>query len=385
MSESQKPIRVVFLHTVAGGGHTSAARAIIEALHLRYGDRVECEMIDALKDYAPRPFNLAPEAYGQIIKTPQLYKQVYELSDGKRRSQILNQNIGRVMRRYANQMLDNHPADVIVSTYHFSNSPVLDALARRDHPIPFVNVVTDLVTIPSIWFDRRADAIVVPTEPALHQAIISGMPRERVHKIGLPVSPRFVATKDKEALRRQFGWPVKRPIVLLMAGGAGVGPLGKLAEAIVSAGLNATPVVITGKNKRLAARLRQEEWASSAMIYDFVDTIPEFMQAADILVTKAGPGTIAEALNTHLPMILYSQIPGQEEGNVEYVTNTGAGYWAPKTKEFVATLRYLLTDPEALEQAGAAAARLSTPKATDTIAQLIMQTAITHAKLANRS
>ena len=373
-----KPKHILFLHTIAGGGHKSAAKAIIEALDNIYGDDVTTEMVDALKDYAPKPLDMAPEAYNQVIKAPQLYKQFYDLGDGKRRSKLLTQSISLYTRKAADTMLKNHQADAIVSTYHFANAPTLSALERLEHPAPFINVVTDMVTIPPVWFDARADATVVPTESAYHQAVIAGIPTERLHRIGLPVSPRFIPANNKDAVRRELGWPANRPIVLLMAGGAGVGPLGDLAEAIVESGLPATPVVVAGKNRRLAERLRKQDWAENALIYDFVEDMPSFMQAADVLITKAGPGTITEALNTGLPMILYSRIPGQEEGNVEYVTNTGAGYWTPKQSDLIATLRYLLGDPDALARATAAAKRLATPKASEKIARLIMKAATGH-------
>lgn len=368
------------MHTGAGGGHTSAAKAVIEALHNRYGDQVTCEMVDVLKDYAPKPLDLAPEAYSQMLKSPQFYRQIYELGDGKRRSKLLTKSITLYARRQTNLLLNQNPADCIVSTFHFANAPVLDALAKRGHPIPFIAIITDLVTIPAVWFDARAELSVVGTEPAYHQALIAGIPKERLKRIGLPVSPRFVATEDKSAVRRKLGWPVNRQIVLLMAGGAGVGPLRSFGEAIVTSGLSATPVIVTGKNKRLASSLRKQAWAGSALIYDFVDDMPEFMQAADILVTKAGPGTIIEALNTNLPMIIYSRIPGQEEGNVEYVTHSGAGYWAPKKNELITTLRYLLNDQDALDRARAATKRLSNPRAADSIAKLVIQAAEKNSK-----
>lgn len=374
-SPTARPVRVLIIYTRAGGGHVSAAKSLIEALEYRYGSGVICEMVDALKEYAPKPLDRAPEAYNQLIKAPQLYRQIYELSDGKRRSKMVTDSITRYSRRGVAKLLLEHPCDIIVSAYPFAGAPILDALERQNNDTPMITVVTDMVTIPPVWLDTRATLTIVPTEPALHQAIIAGLPRERIKKIGLPVSRKFVAASDKIETRRSLGWPTESRIVLLMAGGAGVGPLGLIAQSIIRAGINAIPVVITGKNRRLAESMRSKSWASDAMIYDFVDNIATFMQAADVLVTKAGPGTIAEALNTHLPMILYSRIPGQEEGNVEFVAHTGAGYWAPKPVELVHTLRYLFSDDHALANAAAAAKRLSTPKATDEIAQLIMKTA----------
>lgn len=350
-------------------------KAIIEAIEDRYGDQVEIDLVDALKEYAPKPLDLAPEAYSTMIKAPQLYKQFfYGLGDGRRRSRVVMQAITLYSRRGVAALLGEHPADMIISTYHFASSPVLDALTRSNGKhIPVITVVTDLVTLPPVWFDERADLTILPTEPAYHQGIIAGMKPERLRRIGLPVSPRFVPVADKAAVRKKLGWPTNKMVVLLMAGGAGVGPLGSLAEAIISSGLEILPVIITGKNHRLSQRLRKQSWANEAVIYDFVDDMPAFMQAADVLITKAGPGTITEALNVNLPMILYSRIPGQEEGNVEYVTYTGAGYWAPKKTELIATLRYLASDPDGLKQAAQACKALARPGAADSIAKVVMQ------------
>jgi len=108
-----------------------------------------------------------------------------------------------------------------------------------------------------------------------------------------------------------------------------MGPLERNAEAIAESGLPAALVVVAGRNLKLKQRLEARSWPIPTFIYGFVRNMPDLMSAADILVTKAGPGTITEALNAGLPIILYSRLPGQEEGNVTYVTAEGAGIWAP--------------------------------------------------------
>jgi 1,2-diacylglycerol 3-beta-galactosyltransferase len=99
--------------------------------------------------------------------------------------------------------------------------------------------------------------------------------------------------------------------------------------------------------------------------------MPDFMRAADILVTKAGPGTISEALNAGLPMILYSRLPGQEDGNVNYVVSEGAGVWAPTPEQIVASLRLWINHPIERSQAAAACRRLARPQAARRIAQIL--------------
>jgi 1,2-diacylglycerol 3-beta-galactosyltransferase len=107
------------------------------------------------------------------------------------------------------------------------------------------------------------------------------------------------------------------------------------------------------------------------LVYGFVHEMPDFMRAADILVTKAGPGTISEALNAGLPIILYSRLPGQEDGNVDYVVSEGVGVWAPKTSNIIATMQEWINHPEQREQAAEACRKAARPQAAREIAHIL--------------
>jgi 1,2-diacylglycerol 3-beta-galactosyltransferase len=100
------------------------------------------------------------------------------------------------------------------------------------------------------------------------------------------------------------------------------------------------------------------------------------MRAADVLVTKAGPGTLSEAFNAGLPILLYDFLPGQEEGNVGYVVQAGAGLWAPGPKAVVQALRQWVgpqAEAQALARAAENARKLARPDAARRIAQFIWQ------------
>jgi 1,2-diacylglycerol 3-beta-galactosyltransferase len=90
-----------------------------------------------------------------------------------------------------------------------------------------------------------------------------------------------------------------------------------------------------------------------------------------LLVTKAGPGTIAEALNAGLPMVLYSRVPGQEDGNVAYVVTEGVGVWAPGPARTAAAVHAWLQSPDELEKAVATARSVARPGAADEVASII--------------
>lgn len=361
--------RVLFLFSDTGGGHRSAAEALIEALHRRYGEAVECQMVDFFTDYAPPPLRYAPAMYPQMVRVPSMWEVSYRLSDGARRTRLLGRGLWPYVRHATRRLFADHPADLIVSVHPLINDPALRAQGAQRPP--FDVVVTDLVSTHAFWYHRQADLTIVPTTQARQRARRYGVPPERIRVVGLPVASRFCQpVGDRRVMRARLGWPVDLPTVLLAGGGEGMGPLETITQAIARARLPVSLVVVAGRNESLRTRLSRRRWPIPVRVYGYVRQMPDFMRAADVLVTKAGPGTICEALNAHLPMLLYSRLPGQEEGNVDYVVRNGVGAWAPHPDRVVAVLRAWLSDPAHLRRIQAACQRLARPDAAGRIAAL---------------
>ena len=366
----KKP-HVLVLFSDTGGGHRSASEAIIEALGLEFGDSVTTEMVDFFKEYAPIPFNKMPELYPQMVKAPQLWKAGFYATDGRSRARVITTAFRPYATRAAKKLLANHPSDVIVTTHLAANSMGLWALGKH-RTRRFISVITDPVTTHALWFDKRADLILVPTEYARERAIQYHMPPEKVMVIGQPVSDRYCAPRgDKRALRKKLGWPHDKMIVLLIGGGEGMGPIFANAEAIDESDLDLGLVVVAGRNERLKAKLEARKWNNPAHIHGFTRDLPDFMRAADALVTKAGPGTIAEALIAGLPIILNSHVPGQEDGNVTYVQKEQVGVWAPRSERVVRTLKRWLENPEERERYSENCLKAARPESARLIARFI--------------
>ena len=254
----RKP-HIVFYFSDTGGGHRSAAEAIIEAIDLEYRDQVTTEMVDFFKDYAPIPFNKAPEMYPYMVKAPRLWSASFHATDGSARARMITTTMWPIARRAARAMIRMHPADLIVTVHPFANTFALKALGKNRPP--FINVVTDMVTTHALWFDNKADLILVPTETARLRAIRYHISAEKVCVVGLPVADRYChPMNEKNALRKKLGWPTERPVVLLVGGGEGMGPLAETAQAIDACGLDVTQVIVCGRNKRLKANLEAHTW-----------------------------------------------------------------------------------------------------------------------------
>jgi 1,2-diacylglycerol 3-beta-galactosyltransferase len=335
-SSAKKP-HLLFLFSDTGGGHRAAVDAIIEALQLEFGDAVTTEMVDFLKDYAPLPYNQLPRFYPEMVKLPELWGVGYKISDGRPQARLMTSTFWPIVRRAARRLVREHPADLLVSVHPVANSFCLKALGKNRPP--FVTVVTDMVSTHALWFDKRADLILVPTRMARESALENHMSPEKVRVAGQPISVRHSqAGADKASLRVKYGWPEDKFTVLVVGGGDGMGPLAETARAIDESGLDLSLIIVTGRNVYLKNYLETLAWENPAYIYGFTHEMPDFMRAADAIVTKAGPGTIAEALAAGLPIILYAKLPGQEDGNVSYVENRGVGVWAPDPLKVVRSL-----------------------------------------------
>ena len=365
-----KPPHILFMFSDTGGGHRSAAEAIIEALELEFSNQISAEMLDVFRKYGPPPLDMAPDLYPPLVKIPDVWHAGYRLSDGRRRSSLLADLTWPYLRRAARRMLKEHPSDMVVSVHPLINAPMRRAIARPD--LPFATVVTDMVTTHAFWYDQHADLVIVATDRARQRGLDLGLEADKIKVAGQPVADRFCHTiEDRGAIRDRLGWPRDALVVLLVGGGEGMGPLQETAEMIDAARLPIVMAIIAGRNAKLESRLKALAWQTPTFVYGFVTEMPDFMRAADILVSKAGPGTICEGFIAGLPIILYNRLPGQEDGNVSYVVNEGAGVWAPEPAQVRNVLARWIDQPELRQDAVSACRRLARPDASRKIARLL--------------
>lgn len=364
---------IVFLFSDTGGGHRSAAQAIIEAINLEFPGKTTQEMVDVFREYAPPPLSLAPEIYPPLSRMPRVWGMGYHISDGPRRTRLFYRMLWPYIRWGLSRLVRDHPCDLVVSVHQLLNEPMTRAIAACKLSVPFATVVTDLVSTHAAWYTNQANLIIVPTSVAYRRAQNLGIQNERMKVIGLPVADRFCHPHgDPVEIRSRLGWQKSVPVVLLVGGGEGMGPLELTARAIDQARLPVQLIIVAGRNKKLKDSLEKQPWQIPTRVYGFVNEMPDFMRAADILVSKAGPGTISEAFIAGLPLILYSKLPGQEDGNVGYVVDNDAGVWAPRPEAVVKAIRNWLNHPDQREKAKAACLYLARPRAAREIAHSLV-------------
>jgi 1,2-diacylglycerol 3-beta-galactosyltransferase len=191
---------------------------------------------------------------------------------------------------------------------------------------------------------------------------------------GLPVRPIFgQPARPRPELRAELGMDSKLPAVLLVGGGDGIGRVAVIARAIGKRlGARGTAagqmVIVCGRNRRLQTTLTNEPWTIPVQVHGFVNNMSDWMSASDCIVTKAGPGTIAEALIRGLPILLSGYIPGQEEGNVPYVVENGVGVFASEPAAIAAQVsRWFGAERHNLARMAENARKLANPHSTENI------------------
>ncbi len=397
--------RVLFLIADTGAGHRSAANAIHHAMrqltespshaparapvptgpdaprraaNIPESDAWEALIVDAFVASSRFPLRNGVFLYGPAIKhSPRLYGQFFRMTNTSSRFRAA----WRLARPFWYQglmrlFLETQP-DVIVSVHPLLNHNTLQILHDLDVKVPFVTVVTDLVSVHCAWFARGVTACAVPTEAARDFAVAAGVPARRVHLLGMPIDPKFAQppAASREALRAELGLDPHLPTVLLVGGGEGAIGLAESALALGHSNLAIQMIVVTGRNQQLFAQLQRERtgFRVPAQILGFVHNMPDLMHAADVIVTKAGPGTITEVMACGLPIILTGAVPGQEEGNLSWIVDNDLGVLARSPGAVVAALQDMLS-PESgrLQQLRANVQRESRPEAAFGIARLIL-------------
>jgi 1,2-diacylglycerol 3-beta-galactosyltransferase len=381
-----RQLRVLLLFSDTGGGHRSAAEALIEAWDAEHSGRVAADMVDVFRRYTPFPFNRFGPSYPWVVRHFGLaYAAAFHGSDTPRRARALMRAAYGYVRPHLHRLLTDHAdADVIVSVHPLFNHCVNWSLRELRMRRPYVTVVTDLCTAHAFWFYPHVSRVLVPTEGARRRGLAYGVPDGRIAVRGLPVARRFTEglrrAGDKGQVRERLGLRRRGRVVLLVGGGDGMGPLYETARAIDAAMADlADPpqlAVITGRNAALRERLLAAPWRVPCRVEGFVRNMPEWMAAADVLVTKAGPGTITEGLLSGLPLVLMGKVPGQEDGNVDFVVGGGAGAWEPRPERAAARLRDWLTPGKpALGRMAERARQLAHPDAASDIAADILDVA----------
>jgi len=360
--ESRPDVDFIFFD--AGGGHRAAARAL-EAVAGREGRAWNIRLVD-LQDVLDE-LDIFRKLTG--LRLEDIYNRLLENGWTLGSTQLLPLMHG-VIRLYHSAQVRvlakywgaRPPAMVVSLVPNFSRSQ-WQALQRVDPKIPFVTILTDMADYPpSFWIERQKQTFICGTDRAVEQARQIS-PESTAHRVsGMILNPKFydVAPVDRAAERRALGLDPTKPTGLVLFGGMGSDKMESILKRIDESSLDVQLVLICGKNEKLRKRLEARTTRILKFVEGFTKDIPRYMQLADFFIGKPGPGSISEAIQMGLPVIVEKNswtLP-QERFNADWVTENSVGESLASFREIVPALERLLHPARLAEcQANAAVIR----------------------------
>ena len=365
--------KVLIMSASTGGGHNRAARAIKEELESRTIDNmsIECEIVDSLKLVNNTMDKVISRGYEKsALYTPKAYGSVYRFSETTiaSKNEFKTNPLTSLMARKFKQLLNESTPDLIIGTHPFpmialstlkknnnihslSRSESFYKSTKVDIP-PMISVLTDYTTH-STWIQNEIDYYIVGHEYVKELLVYEGVDSEKVKAFGIPVEKSFLSHRDRETVLTELGLSPEKLTVLLMGGSFGAGNIKETLEDLIAIDRDFQILVITGRNEHLKDKLSKMLDSTihnkNICLLGYTNKMNDILASIDVLISKPGGLTTTEALLNDVPMIVPYFIPGQEEENLDFLTNCGAALRTTKKYSLPVLLKVLIADPSRLD------------------------------------
>src|SRR6266568_3453202 len=368
--------RVLVVYSRVGRGHVSAARAL--ASELESTGRCSVRVVDAYLECGQFPVTLFPAAYARIASHhPRLWSLIYHVSSrlagAHARGLSPSRVVGPFLRRGFGRLMADARPDLVISVLPVVNGLLADAAARLGARLAVV--LTDWHSVHPFWEAPAAQHYVTPTESARRDCIRFGALTDAVEVVGIPVQREFAlvggapAAEVRAQRLTELGLDSRRFTILTMVGAEGSPRALRNLACLASAGIDAQLVVICGRSEELRMQMEKLPARMPLKALGFVEDVAELMRSADVLVTKAGGLTLAEAFCCGVPVVIHDVLPGQEAGNLEYVLQECAALYAPRPTALVQVISELAADPARRFELAERGKRLARPEAAQEIVE----------------
>jgi processive 1,2-diacylglycerol beta-glucosyltransferase len=363
--------KILLMYITHVSGHHSATLAIEQAIN-SLNPHPEVLNIDGFGYSYPLMEKITHAIYmGVIDKIPIIWDMMYDNPKIANNLSSLKEAIYRKNRGKIKNLIESENCKVAICSQAFPCGMIADYKRHCSKDIKLIAVITDFIPH-SYWVYEEIDFYVVGSLKAQETLLNKGVPEEKIRLYGIPIDPKFSRNLDKGSMARELGLVLDKPIVLIMGGGHGLGPIAKLVESIDNSGLDLNLLVVAGINKKVFNYLRNHKFKNKVYTYGYIDYIDKLMAISDILITKPGGITTAEALAKNLPMIIIKPLPGQEQNNTNFLLEQGVVSKADDIKDAVSKLVFLLNNPKELQKIKENISRLSMPLSSLKIAELAL-------------
>lgn len=365
--------RLLFATIAAGGGHVATARAMAEAVEACAPGVHRVEVSDYVLALGLVEQDRRHKALWRwLLRNPQLIRAGQRVLDAWPAATLAyhRKMLDDVARRAADDLGPDPPALVVVN-HAFLMVALTRAQRHYGLRTPVLTFATEPFDASALWAERRAERFVVPSTAAKGHLVGMGVPAGAVDVVGYPVREAFLRPPDRDAARTELGLGGAFT-ALVSLGGEGIGGVpDAVVRAVLNAGAHA--LVVTGRNQPLRARL--ERWARQdgrLRVHGFVEDMPRYVAAADVVVGKAGPASTLEAVAAGRPVLVTSYAGLNERRVIEFLEHHRLGAYLPEPDRLCRAVAAYRSHPLRLEQVRQRAGALGFPEMAVDLAEYLL-------------
>jgi len=368
-------MRILIATVTAGAGHLAAASALEEAWRAARPNDV-VERIDLVKFFSPLHRKFYVDGYIKFVeRTPELWGMFFNKTDNPKTVRRLNQFLRAFPSASRNKFkrhLQQFKPDAVLCT-HFLPHELLGMLRKEKKlPQPFIaSVVTDFEAH-ALWMDPCVDVYCVAAEETKSRLVARGVATENVVVTGIPIAGKFLSKPDPKTVRKNYGLRDDLPILLVLGGGFGMGPVAEILAELDKVPKQFQTIVVAGRNEELRAKLATQDRKHPTHVLGFASNMHELMAVADLIITKPGGLTTSEALAMGKPIFILNPIPGQEAANSDFLLERGAAAKVNRVEDLPFRIQQLLGSKKLSEMAKAAKA-LGNPQSAKAVCDEVLR------------
>lgn len=340
-------MNVLILSCGTGGGHDSAARAILEEMK-KCGHNAE--MLNPYTLKSCRLAGIIDKCYIAIARSvPRGFGAIYKIGDLYRRLPFRSPvyYINRLMNSTMKEFLAKNHFDVVVMT-HLFGAEILTNMKNHGMQTPkTIFVATDYVCIP-FTEETECDAYVIPANDLTEDFINRGLPVEKLHPLGIPVHSSFALAETRVEAKLRLGLDMAKKYILITGGSMGGGKIEKAIEKIQLHFANKSDtelIIICGSNKILYNKINELADAKIT-VTGHTDDMASYIKASNLFVTKPGGLSSTEAAVCGVPVLHTSPIPGCETHNARYFNERGMSISGEITDDILCAIYNLLNNDD---------------------------------------
>lgn len=371
--------KILILYGAYGGGHLAAANSIANHIKENYPD-IEVESIDCIEYINKYVNKLTTATYKELAKKmPWMWGMIYNNANEGLVSKVSTYS-NKVMAVKLKNLINESNPDLVISTQPFCSQMCSYLKKKRKITCEIATVMTDFhIHNQWLYLPENENTFFVSNNSMKEALIEKEVPEKNIHVTGIPISPRFSEEYNRLEIFNELKLDPNKFTILFFAGGEfGLGR--KTARFVLRAMIrllkNAQVIAISGKNTKMFNAFNNivERTNSNDRIkvIKYSKKIPELMSISNVVLTKAGGLTVSESLASHLPIVLISPIPGQEEENAEFLTDQNLALWPKTNKEILYTLKSFVRKPENLEKMKEKTYEFAKPNATKDICEILI-------------